>query len=582
MGANGATITANERKPWLASYPKDVPSSVEPLPEASVFSMLQRSAGRHPDKPAIAWFGRHLSYRELLREVERFSAVLAGLGVKKGERVGLILPNSPPFVIAYYATVRLGAIVVGNNPLYTPPELEHQLKDAGVGVVVVLDQLYPLLAAVRRGTGVGQVVATKLTDYMKFPLKQLAPIKLSRDAKREGKPWPPVPSGAPVKWWSDLMKAAGPAPPPADVDTRSEPAGFIYTGGTTGLSKGAMLSHHNIVSNCIQSAAWFSDLRDGEDAIMCVLPFFHCYGMTVGMNLGIYRAAKLILVPRFELHMVLKEVQKEKPTLFPGVPRLYIALNEAEESRKYDLRSIKACLSGAAPLPPAVAEKFAEISGGARLVEGYGLTETSPVTHANPIDGRARPGSIGLPIPDTDCKVVDLDDPDRVVPTGERGELAIRGPQVMMGYWNRPEETSLAIRNGWFYTGDVAIMDEDGFFSIVDRIKEMILVSGFNVYPTEIEKVLFRHPKILKVSVVGVPDDVTGEAVKAFVVLRPGETATVEEIAAWARDPANGLSGYRVPKKIELRESLPETLVGKVLRRVLLEEERQRAAAFPS
>lgn len=568
-----------EHKPWLATYPADVPMSLAPFPEVSVFSMLAESARRFPDKPAVAWFGRHMSYRELLAEVERFSAVLAGLGVRKGDRVGLVLPNSPQYVIAYYAIVRLAAIVVGNNPLYTQRELAHQLTDAGIKVAVVLDQLYPLVAAVREEAGVGEVVVTKLTDYMKFPLKQFAPIKLKKDAKHEGKPWPPVPSGAAVKWWASLMRSAGPAPRATDVDAKNDPAGFIYTGGTTGLSKGAMLSHFNIVSNSMQSAAWFSDLRDGEDAIMCVLPFFHSYGMTVGMNLGVYRAAKLILVPRFELHMVLKEVQREKPTLFPGVPRLYIALNEAEQSKKYDLRSIKVCLSGAAPLPPAVAEEFATITGGARLVEGYGLTEASPVTHANPIDGRARSGCIGLPIPDTDCKIVDLEDPDRVVAIGRRGELAIMGPQVMMGYWNRPEETALTIRNGWLYTGDIAVVDEEGYFRIVDRKKEMILVSGFNVYPTEVEQVLFRHPKVMKVCVLGVPDETTGEAVKAFVVLRPGESATPEDIIEWSRDPANGLTGYRVPKRIEFRDSLPETLVGKVLRRVLLEEERHRAGS---
>lgn len=564
-------------KPWLDSYPKEVPMSMAPYPNVSVFSLLQGSARRHPDKLAIGWFGRHVSYRELLRETERFSAVLAGLGVEKGDRVGLVLPNSPQYVIAYYAIVRLGAIVVGNNPLYTQRELEHQLKDAGVDVVVVLDQLYPIVAAVRDQVGVREVVATRLTDYMRFPLKQLAPIKFRKDARKEGKPWPPVSAGAAVRWWSRLMASAAAPPPVAEVDAKSDPAGFIYTGGTTGLSKGAMLSHFNIVSNCIQSAAWFSGLREGEDAVMCVLPFFHSYGMTVGMNLGIYRAAQLILVPRFELHMVLKEVQKERPTLFPGVPRLYIALNEAEESRKYDLRSIKVCLSGAAPLPSAVAEKFAQITGGARLVEGYGLTECSPVTHANPIDGRARAERIGLPVPDTDCKIVDLADPSVEVRDGEPGELCIMGPQVMMGYWNRPDETAAVLRDGWLHTGDIARMDEDGFFQIVDRKKEMILVSGFNVYPTEVEQVLFRHPKVLKVAVAGVPDETTGEAVKAYVVLRPGETATAEELIAWSRDPENGLTGYRVPKQIEFRDSLPETLVGKVLRRALVEEEQQKA-----
>lgn len=573
-----------EHRPWFASYQTEVPRTLEPYPRTSVFSMLESSARRFPDRPAMAWFGRHMSYRFLLAEVERFSAVLSTLGVGKGDRVGLILPNCPQYVIAYYATVRIGAILVGNNPLYTQREMEHQLKDAGVEVVVVLDQLYPNFEPVFRGLGVRGVIATKVTDYMRFPLKQLAPLKFKREAKHEGKPWPPVPGGARVKWWSALMKAAGPPPPVATVDPRNDPAGFIYTGGTTGPSKGAMLSHFNLVANTMQATAWFPTIVEGQDAVMCVLPFFHSYGMTTELNLGILNAAKLVLVPRFDLHLVLKALAKEKPSLFPGVPRLYQALNEAPETRKYDLRSVKACVSGAAPLPQAVAERFREITGGAQVVEGYGLTEASPVTHANPIDGRGRPGTIGLPVPDTECKIVRLEAPDQEVEPGQPGELCIRGPQIMLGYWNRPDETAFMIRNGWLHTGDVAIMDPDGYFRIVDRIKEMIIVSGFNVYPTEVEEVLYRHPKILKLSVAGVPDEETGEAVKAYIVLRPGETATAEEIVAWARDPANGLTGYRVPKQIEFRDSLPETLIGKVLRRVLQEEERQKraAAAKPS
>ncbi|MFL5767198.1 MAG: long-chain-fatty-acid--CoA ligase [Actinomycetota bacterium] len=570
-----------DHRPWLASYPSDVPPTLEPYPEASVFSMLERSASVWPDNVAIAFLGKHLTYRELLREVERFSAVLASLGVSRGDRVGLLLPNCPQYVIAYYATVRLGAVIVGNNPLYTRRELSHQLADAGITVMVVLDQLYPEFAETQKEIKVSDVVVTKLTDYLPFPLDRLAPLKFRRDARREGKPWPPVPSDAPVKSWSSLMKDAGAPPPVAEVDATNDTAGLVYTGGTTGFSKGAMLSHSNIVANCLQCAAWFSDLKDGEDAIMCVLPFFHSYGMTVGMNLGIYRAGKLILVPRFELKRVLQQVQKEKPTIFPGVPRLYIAINDAKETGKYDLHSIKACLSGAASLPKAVAEGFASITGG-RLVEGYGITEASPVTHANPIYGRAKTGSIGLPITDTECKIVDLEDPDRVVDVGQPGELLIRGPQVMQGYWNRPEDTALSIRNGWLHTGDVATMDEEGYFAIVDRIKDLIIVSGFNVYPAEVESVLSRHPAIAKVAVVGVPDETTGEAVKAFVVLKEDAHSTPEEITAWSRDPDNGLTGYRVPKRVEFRDSLPETLVGKVLRRVLLDQERERSAATPS
>jgi long-chain acyl-CoA synthetase len=565
-------------RPWFEHYAPGVPKTLEPYPEISVFSMLESSARRFPSRPSMAWFGRHMSYAFLLREVERFSAVLARLGVKRGNRVGLVLPNSPQYVIAFFATARLGGIVVGNNPLYTKREMEHQLRDSGCKVVVLHDMFYPNFADVLPQAGVREVVVTKITDYMSLPLRLAAPVKFRREAKREGKPWPYVSPGSPVKWWKELMATAGPTPPVAIVDPRGDPAGFIYTGGTTGVSKGAMLSHFNMVSNAVQIRAWFRMVVDGEDAMMCALPFFHSYGMTTQLNFAVLAAAKLVLEPQFNVRTVLKDVAKEKPSLFPGVPRLYQRLNEAPETPKYDMRAIKACVSGAAPLPQAVAAKFHEITGGAQVVEGYGLTEASPVTHANPIDGEVRPGTIGLPLPDTECKIASLEDPDVQLGPGEAGELCIRGPQVMLGYWNGPEETALVIRNGWLHTGDVAVMDGEGYFRIVDRIKEMIIVSGFNVYPSEVEEVLFHHPKVQKVCVAGIADERTGEAVKAYVVLRPGETATAEEIVAWCRDPAQGLAGYRVPKHVEFRESLPETMIGKVLRRVLQEEERQRAA----
>jgi long-chain acyl-CoA synthetase len=570
-----------DHRAWFRSWPADVPKTLAPYPDVSLFSLLRDSAAGFPDRPSVAFFGKRLTFRRLLSEVERFSSVLAGLGVKKGDRVGFILPNCPQYVIAFYACQRMGAIAVGNNPLYTQRELLHQLRDADPRLMVVLDQLYPTFGAVREELNVRDVVVTKLTDYMPVHLKYLAPLKFRKDAKAEGKPWPPVPPAASVRWWGQAMKSAVPAPPPAEVDPAADVAALVYTGGTTGLSKGAMLTHHNLASNAMQARAIFSEIRSGEDCIMCVLPFFHSFGM-VAMNLGIYAALKVAMLPRFELRRCLKELQRERASLFPGVPRLYVALNEAEETKKYDLRSLKACISGAAPLPLAVAKRFEEITGGAQLVEGYGLTECSPVTHANPIKGKRKEGSIGLPIPDTDCKIVDLENPDREVASGERGELCIRGPQVMAGYWRKPEATAEMIRNGWLHSGDIAVMDEDGYFRIVDRMKELIIVSGFNVYPTEVEEVLYTHPKISKVTVVGVPDETTGEAVKAFVVLKEGESATAEEISAWCRDPAQGLTGYRVPKYIEFRDSLPETLVGKVLRRVLQEEERQKRGAAVS
>jgi len=568
-----------DERPWHATYPPDIPASLAPYPRESVFGLLQNAAAGFPDRPALAFFGRHLTYGWLLKEVERFSAVLVGLGVQKGDRVGLILPNCPEYVIAWYACMRIGAIAVGNNPLYTERELEHQMKDSGARVIVVLDQVYTRFGRIRDAAGVQEVIAVRLNHYMPAPIKWLAPLRFKSDAKKHETPLPFIPPDHKVRWWIDVMKAAGPVPPMAAVDDpEKECAALIYTGGTTGLSKGAMLSHMNLVANARQATAWFPVVRQGEDGVLASLPFFHSFG-TLAMNFAITKAAKLVLIPRFEIDMVLKALSKEKPSLFPGVPRMYIALNEDPRTPTHDLKSLKACISGAAPLPMAVAKRFEEITGGAKVVEGYGLTECSPVTHANPLVGERREGSIGMPLPDTDVKLTDLDEPDRVVPQGERGEMCVRGPQVMLGYWNRPDESAMVIRNGWLHTGDVAVMSPDGYFTIVDRIKDMVIVSGFNVYPTEVEAVLYHHPKILKCAVAGVPDPTTGERVKAYIVLRPGETATPEEITAWCRDPEQGLTGYRVPKDIEFRDSLPETLIGKVLRRSLQDEERRKAAA---
>ncbi|MGZ5287863.1 MAG: long-chain-fatty-acid--CoA ligase [Actinomycetota bacterium] len=568
-----------DERPWHATYPPDVPISLAPYPRESVFALLQNAASGFPDRPALAFFGRHLSYGWLLKEVERFSAVLAGLGVQKGDRVGLILPNCPEYVIAWYACMRIGAIAVGNNPLYTERELEHQIKDSGTRVMVVLDQVYARFGRIRGAAGVQEVIAVRLNHYMPAPIKWLAPLKFRSDAKKHETSLPFIPPEHEVRWWSDAMKAAGPVPPVARVeDPEKECAALIYTGGTTGLSKGAMLSHMNLVANARQATAWFPVVRQGEDGILASLPFFHSFG-TLAMNFSMTKAAKLVLIPRFEIDMVLKALSKEKPSLFPGVPRMYIALNEDPRTPTHDLKSLKACISGAAPLPMAVAKRFEAITDGAKVVEGYGLTECSPVTHANPLMGERREGSIGMPLPDTDVKLTDLDEPDRIVPQGDRGEMCIKGPQVMLGYWNRPDESAMVIRDGWLHTGDVAVMSPDGYFTIVDRIKDMIIVSGFNVYPTEVEAVLYHHPKILKCAVAGVPDATTGERVKAYIVLREGESATAEEITAWCRDPEQGLTGYRVPKDIEFRDSLPETLIGKVLRRALQDEERHRAAA---
>lgn len=564
--------------PWLRSYPEQVPASVGAVPDVSLYHLLADAARRHPDAPALAWFGRHISYARLERETERFSAVLASLGVRKGDRVALILPNCPEYVIAYYAALRLGAIVVGNNPLYTERELTHQLTDADPSVVVVLDALYPPSADPIGAAGIRNTIVTSVTHYMPFPKRQLAPLALRREARREGRPWPPVPADAPVVWWRDAMRSVAEIPPAVEVDADRDLAALVYTGGTTGLSKGAMLTHRNLVANAIQCSAWFFDTDDGHEAILSVLPFFHCYGMTVCMNLGVLLAAKLILIPRFDVKPVLSAIQEERPSLFPGVPKIYAVINEAAADGRFDLTSIRSCLSGAGALPSAVAERFEALTG-ARLVEGYGLTEASPVVAGNPLDGSDRAGTIGLPLPDTECRIVDLADPATEVPLGDQGELVVRGPQVMLGYRNRPEDTASTIQDGWLRTGDIAVMDGDGFLRIVDRLKDMIKVSGYNVYPSEVEEVLYRHPKIARACVVGVPDGSGGEMVKAFIVLHEGEQATVDEIRDWCADRHTGLSGFRIPKAIEFRSSLPETMIGKVLRRALREEEIARSVS---
>jgi len=567
-------------RPWLSTYPADVPHSLAPLPSESVFGLLESAAARFPDRPSIAWFGKHLSYRQLLREVEVCSAMLAGLGVRKGDRVALIMPNSPPFTIAFYACMRIGAVAVGNNPVYTAREMEHQLRDAEVNVVLVADLMYADFADVFTAVGIEHVIVTRLNDYMPGLKKLLAPmLKFKKQQRSAGKPWPPVPKDAKVRRWHEELASTGPIPPVATVHPAEDTAVLIYTGGTTGIAKGAMLSHANLTANARQAWAWITTIEEGQDAVLAALPFFHSYGLLAMVLTGLI-AAKLVPVPNpRDIHLILEISQEEKPTFFPGVPRLYVAINEFPDVQTFDLKSVKACVSGAAPLPQAVAKRFGEVSDGAVLVEGYGLTECSPVTHVNPLDGRGRPGSIGMPVPDTDVRIISLDDPDKEMLQGEPGELCIKGPQVMLGYWRRPEETALAIRNGWFHTGDVAVMEPDGFFRIVDRLKDMVLVSGFNVYPNEVEDVLYHHPAISKAAVIGLPDDRTGERVKAFVVLKEGQQLTAEELIAWCKDPAQGLTGYRAPKEVEFRDALPETLVGKVLRRVLQDEERSKREA---
>lgn len=562
-------------RPWVRQYPSQVPASVGPIPDVNAYELLAGAAERHPRAPALAWFGRHLSYAELEHECRRLSAGLAALGVRRGDRVALILPNCPQYVIAYFAALRLGAIAVGNNPLYTQRELAHQLQDADPSVVVVLDALYEAARPAIEEAEIPTTIVTEAASYLGFPKKQLAPLKLRRDAAREHRPWPPVPRGADVTRWRDVVGRSSTTPPVAQVDAENDVAALVYTGGTTGVAKGAMLTHRNLVANAMQCAAWFLDTADGRESIMSVLPFFHCYGMTVCMNLAVLIAAKSILVPRFDLPTVLKLIRTERPSLFPGVPKIYFTINEAAGDGRHRLSSIRYCLSGAGGLSGDVAERFEQLTGG-RVAEGYGLTEAAPVVAGNPLDGTGQRGTIGVALPDTDVRVVDVADPSRDVGVGREGELLVRGPQVMAGYWRRPEETDSVLHDGWLRTGDLVVMGPDGYLRLVDRLKDVIKVSGYNVYPSEVEAVLIGHPKVAKACVLGVPDGHGGEMIKAFVVLRPGETCSPQDIVDWCGDPRSGLAGFRVPRAVEFRDSLPETLIGKVLRRKLQEEERRK------
>jgi long-chain acyl-CoA synthetase len=560
---------ADVTTPWLDSYPPGVPEHVE-VPQANLARLLGDAARDFPHAPALYFQGRTTSYAQLAEQAWRFGAALAELGVGRGSRVGLVLPNSPQAVVALFGALRVGATVVQNNPLYTERELGHQLADAGVEVVVCLDLVYERVRAVSEQAGIHETIVTSMLDELPAVRRMLAPrTRKGRAASAT------IGKDEPVRRWRDLLGSAAARADEVAVDPAADLALLQYTGGTTGVSKGVMLTHANLRANVEQVRAWFPDADPGREVMMAALPFFHVYGLTVCLLLGVRLGAALVLIPRFDLDGVLGAIDRYRPTLFPGVPTMYVAINKAAERGGHDLSSIKACLSGAAPLPMEVAERFERFSGG-RLVEGYGLSECSPVAIANPIYGKRKAGTIGMPLPDTLARVVDPADPDRALRSGEAGELAVSGPQVMAGYWNRPDETAQVLRDGWLLTGDMAVMDDEGYFAIVDRKKDLIIAGGYNIYPREVEEVLYEHPAVLEASVIGVSDPYRGEAVKAFVVLREGREATAEDIRDFAKAK---LAAYKVPRMVEFRAELPKTLIGKVLRRALVEEERAKAAA---
>ncbi len=563
---------ATLERPWLRSWPEGVPKSID-YPAIFVHELLRRAAKDFGDRPAITFYGKSIPYRDLDAAVDRFAAGLRAIGVRPGDRVSLVLPNTPHFVVAFFAVLRAGGVVVQTNPLYTPRELESLWTDAGVETVVTLDLFWHNVSQARANGPAKRIVVCDVGEFLKVPLRQLYPLKKRRDLKKQGH-WPVViPQEESIYRFADLARTqASPAP-----EIRGSPddvAVLQYTGGTTGTSKGAMLTNRNLIANAMQVAAWFSAGAHGPEKLLGAIPLFHVYGLTAVMLFSVVAGIEVILYPNpREIGAILKLINKTRPSLFPGVPTMYIAILRHPKLAKYDLRSIRGCISGAAPLPNEVRKQFESMTGG-RLVEGYGLTEASPVTHCNPLNGVVKE-CIGIPFPDTDAKVVDPDDPSRELAQGEVGELAVRGPQVMKGYWNKPEETRMVLRDGWLLTGDLAKMDTDGYFYIVDRKKDMILCSGFNVYPREVEEVLFMHPAVGEAAAIGVPDPYRGETVKAFVVLKAGKTATEADIIAFCKER---LAPFKVPKSVEFATALPMSLVGKVLRRQLREQELAKAS----
>ncbi|GGJ70666.1 long-chain acyl-CoA synthetase [Anoxybacillus voinovskiensis] len=554
-------------KRWLAYYPPHIPHHID-YPPKRLPDYLRETAMQFGSKVAIDFLGKRVTFQQLYEQSLKFANYLIALGLQKGDRVSIMLPNCPQAVISYYGVLMAGGIVVQTNPLYTERELEHQLNDSGATVLVTLDMLYPKAAKVKERTSLQHVVITSIQDYLPLMKKMLYPLM----QKKQNQPLVSIEEKSDQHLLKRIMSIA----PAKEINVQIDPVEDIallqYTGGTTGFPKAAMLTHRNLIANTLMCAHWMYRCQKGEEVILGVLPFFHVYGMTTIMNLSIMQAYKMILLPKFDVETVLKTIEKKKPTLFPGAPTMYIALLNHPNLANYDLSSIKVCISGSAPLPVEVQQKFEQITGG-KLIEGYGLTEASPVTHSNFLwDGERVKGSIGVPWPDTEAKIVSLETGEEAN-VNEIGELIVRGPQVMKGYWNQPFETESVLRDGWLYTGDMGYMDERGYFFIVDRKKDMIIASGYNIYPREVEEVLYEHPKVQEAVVIGVPDEYRGETVKAFIVLKEGMQCTEEELDQFMR---SRLAAYKVPRIYEFRKELPKTAVGKILRRALAEEHKNK------
>ncbi len=558
-----------EQRVWHKHYDKGVPIEID-FEDVTLPEFLDRTAARFGDRPAMFFMNKEISYAEMAELVNDLAVGLRGLGVGVGTRVAIHMPNMPPTVLAYYALMKLGAEVVLTNPLYTPREIEHQWNDSGCEYAFIADFIFDqTVSKMRDQVGIKHFIVAGIADYLGFPLNFLAPFKLRKQS-------PPlsakVSETSSVHDFKKLIKRST-----GKIQTvrrgMDEIAVLQYTGGTTGVSKGATLTHRNLSYNVQQINSWFVGLEFGKEVILTALPIFHVFGMTACMNWSVYSGAAMAIVPNPRDFKALLEVTvKRKVSLFLAVPAIFNALNHYPGIETFDLSKIKACFSGSAPLPLATMERFKELTGSI-IVEGFGMSETSPGTHVSPLGGIFKPGSVGIPISNTDSKIVDIDDPTIEMPVGKEGELVVRGPQIMKGYWGRDDETALTIINGWLHTGDLAVMDEDGYFYIVGRKKDMINASGFKVFPDEVDKVLASHPKILEAATIGVPDECRTETVKSFIVLVPGESMTRDEVREFCKGE---LASYKIPFEVEFIEEIPKSTVMKVLRRELREREIKR------
>jgi long-chain acyl-CoA synthetase len=568
-------------KPWLKLYDEGVPHSLEPYPDYPLYEFLERAAQDYPDRPAVIFQNHPMTYRQFNDLTDRLAAALAGMGVKKGDRVAIYVPNSPQFAIAFFGILKAGAIVTTVSLLDAPAQIEHKLTYAGAETIVVMSNYYERFKALQGKTPIKRVIVTHIKEYMPGPLKTLFPLlallksdlKVHQVSLRDGDIWLP----------SLLDRYTAAQRPRIDLGG-DDPAVFQFTGGTTGVPKAAVEPHRSMVANALQIKAWMRDTRMGQEVALIAIPLFHVYGMVAGMCYSISAAAASVMIPDpRNLDDILTNIEKWRPTIYPGVPTMYNAINNHPrvQAGEVDVTSIRACISGSAPLLQETQERFEQLTG-ASLREGFGMSEAPTASHCNPLYGENRKGSIGLPLPDVECRIVSLEDGVTDLPAGEVGELVLHAPNLMRGYWEMPTETANALRDGpdgkkWLYTGDIAKMDEDGYFYIVDRKKDMVIVSGFNVYPTNVEEVLIQHPKIMEVAVAGVSDPYRGETVKAWVVLKPGQSATEEEIVEWSKNSGQ-LAAYERPRIVEFRDELPKTMVGKVLRRELVADHETEAA----